>query len=290
MALPVDGPQAGGEATKPLFTLDGVRMAVYRFPAAGDGPAVLFDHATGFCGPVWQAVAAELAATASSLTAFDHRGHGRSGPGRIPVSWWELALDTATVRDAQPLGPTVGVGHSMGGATLVMSVLEDPSRFTGLVLIEPIIISLPARRADHRFAAAARRRRPTFPSRAEAAEALGSKDAFAGWHPDALAGYLDTGLVDRDGGVALACSGEFEAEVYTAAAAHGLFKRLPEVGVPVTLLAGSVADTYPQEWSEMLATSFPKCDLRVIGGADHFLPMTHPEVVARAAVEMMGRV
>lgn len=225
----------------------------------------------------------------SGLTAFDHRGHGVSERGRIPVSWWELALDVEAVLGRLG-GAVIGVGHSMGATTLVMAEAIRPGRFAGLVLIEPIIIPLPAHRADHPIVAGARKRRRHFASAEEARAKLTAKPPLSLWVPEAVDGYLEGGLVADDNGVRLACDPEFEAEIYTAAAAHGLIGWLDRVKVPVTVIAGADSTSYPLEWAKHLAGEFQQGRLEPVAEADHFIPMTHPELVVAAIAEMVDQV
>ena len=105
---------------------------------------MFLSHATGFCATAWAAVAEDLGVL--PWTAWDYRGHGRSGGGTIPVSWWSMGFDAGAVRDATPVERAIGVGHSMGGAALLMAQLFDPRRFDALILFEPIVFPGPSTR------------------------------------------------------------------------------------------------------------------------------------------------
>jgi pimeloyl-ACP methyl ester carboxylesterase len=250
---------------------------------------VFLAHATGFCSGTWNAVLQELDGVARVATSWDFRGHGVSGGGSIPVSWWDMAADAAAVCSADPVEGAIGVGHSMGGAALVMAQILDPGRFAGLVLIEPIIPPPPHVRAVHRLAELARKRRRLFNDRSEVRANFVGRPPFDHWQPAAFDGYLAGGFRDRDDGrIELACSPAFEAEVFTAAGGAGLLDRLGEVEIPVTLLFGDETDTFPLEWAEHLAGTFRSASLQVVPGGDHFLPMSIPAVVADAIRRFAG--
>lgn len=271
-----------------MIAPDGLGLAVYdRGPDRESGRAFL-AHATGFCAAVWAPVVDRLE---GPTTVWDFRGHGRSGAPARPLSWWEMGADAAAVRDHTKAANPVGVGHSMGGAALLMAQLGNAARFSALVLVEPIVFPPPYRRsADQGLVGVALRRRTRFSSREQARANFAGKPPFARWHPAALAGYLDGGLVEDGGGVGLACHPELEAEVYTAAPAHGLLDRLGEVTIPVSLMVGAGTDTYPPAWGERLAAAFPAGRLELVEGTGHFLPMERPDVVARAVVAAMAAV
>ena len=99
---------------------DGVTLQLYDL--GGDGPPLLLCHATGFCGQVWQPVADKLAPHFQCV-ALDFRAHGRSTrPVDRPLAWAGMAEDViATVEAIAPDRPIAAVGHSMGGASLVLA-------------------------------------------------------------------------------------------------------------------------------------------------------------------------
>lgn len=242
-------------------------------------PLIAFAHATGLCGEVWRPVIAEL--EGMRTISWDFPNHGSAPTLPPPVDWWafgEWACRQLTGVD----GPVIGVGHSMGGAALVMAELYRPGTFAALVLVEPMVLPPPYERVEHRLSTVVRKRRPSFESRAAAYENFASKEPFSTWHPGALAGYLDCALVETDGGeVRLACTPEAEADIYEGATAHGAWERLSEVAAPTLVLAGSASDSFTEEWAARLTASMPRAGFEVIARANHFLPMEDPELVAR---------
>ncbi|MEX2280572.1 MAG: alpha/beta hydrolase [Acidimicrobiia bacterium] len=250
---------------------------------------LLFAHATGFCGACWRPVRARLGEYSS--TVWDFRGHGASRSSRDRRSWWETATDALSVRDAAlaeaPEGTrVVGVGHSMGGASLVMAELLSPGSFDALVLIEPIIFGPPfARDPDHPLVGLALRRRDTFESRDAVLASYASKPPFAAWDRAALEGYVEGGFIEVDGVTRLACRPTSEAEVFTAAGAHAAWERLSEVSTPTTILYGANTDTYPPGHAEALAARFGNATAAAVEDTGHFLPMERPQVVVATVRE-----
>lgn len=225
-----------------------------------------------------------LGSDLGGMTRWDFRGHGRSGGGERPLSWWDMASDLAAVRDSVETADAIGVGHSMGGATLLMAQLLDPSRFAGLVLVEPILPQPPYGRFELPLVEAARKRKRSFPDLLAVRENFEDKAPFDHWVDAAFDGYLEDGFLESDGQIVVACAPEFEAEVYLAAGAHGMFGRLREVEVPVVLLFGDSMDTFTPEWIEAISSSLPNGTVQIVDDADHFIPMARPEVVADAVL------
>jgi pimeloyl-ACP methyl ester carboxylesterase len=245
----------------------------------GSGIDTLFVHANGFCKEMWRPVVA--ATTGVRAVAFDQRGHGDSSTGRFPFDWWDLGRDAHTWAGGLSV-PRLGVGHSSGGAALVMAELLAPGTWDHLILIEPIIFPGPFERAEtHPLVTGALRRRNAFASRAETRTAYAGRGPFAGWTHESLDLYVEYGFRDGPGGERrLACAPEVEAEYYRMATAHGAWERLVEVGCPVTMLAGEHSDSHPPDFAERLASRFRAAELITVPGASHFIPMERPEAVA----------
>ncbi len=193
------------------------------------------------------------------------------------------------MRDATDTERAVGVGHSMGGAALLMAQLTDHRRFDALVLFEPIVFPPPFRRASEvPLVSLALKRRATFDSYDAALANYRDKPPFSIWDPRALHGYVGGGLRPCESGVELSCRPEFEAEVFTASVSHALLDRLGEVEIPVVVLAGAETDTYPTaDWPSELAARLPNGTFQELAGTGHFAPMDAPGAIASAVRELV---
>jgi pimeloyl-ACP methyl ester carboxylesterase len=241
-------------------------------------PTVAFSHATSFCGAVWDPIADQID---GQHLIWDQIGHGHSAPISHPFDWWDFGADVAT-RIASVDGPLVGVGHSMGGAALVMAELLAPGSFDCLVLIEPILLPPPFAARDTKVARSAEKRRATFPSLAEARSHLRAKPPFSSWEERAFEGYLRDGFRPTGHGseVRLSCRPEDEAEIYRTAFAHGAWSRLGEIRVPTLVMAGALSDTHDEAFIRQLSSRFPSAGFEIVADVGHFLPMELPDLVA----------
>ena len=84
----------------------------------GDGPLLLMAHATGFHGRCWDRIIRSLPEH-WRVIAVDLRGHGASGNPPAPVRWKMFGEDVMMLIDALELHTINGVGHSMGGHSVV---------------------------------------------------------------------------------------------------------------------------------------------------------------------------
>ncbi len=287
-----------------VTTSDDLTLGVHDL--GGLGQPVLAAHATGFNGMVWGPIAERL--EHFHVVAPDFRGHGASTvPPNRAFAWERYADDVlATLShlgwradsDATIAPRPIGIGHSMGGAALLLAELRAPGTFAGLWLYEPITfppeLRGPMGEVDNPLSTGARRRRPGFSSRAEAVATYGSKPPMDAFDPAALEAYVEGGFADApDGTVALSCRPEDEAAVYEQAVSCDAFERAAAVTCPVAVVRGKLAGPGPAAIAPMLAEQLPDARLIEHDELGHFGPMERPGLLAaeisRFAASLGGR-
>jgi pimeloyl-ACP methyl ester carboxylesterase len=264
---------------------DGLRLALHEH--GGSGRPTLLCHATGFHGAVWEPLSAALG-DGFERWALDFRGHGASAvPPGSPLGWPAMGTDVLAVVDdlGVPPGRLLGVGHSMGGAALLLAEQARPGTFAGLWLFEPITpppVALAALAGGIDLAEGARRRRPSFPSPAEALANFASKPPLRVARADALHAYVRHGLVHgEDGAVHLACRPEDEARIYQGGAGHGAFEHLGEVRCPVVVACGA-DEGGPGRFAPAVVDALPEGRLERHDHIGHFGPLEAPAHLAAA--------
>ena len=263
---------------------DGVEVAVYEL--GGQGPPLVLAHAAGFHGRVWQPLA-ECLGPDFRCVAFDSRGHGDSGPppGR-DFHWRGFALDVLAVVDWLGDEVVFGLGHSSGGAGVLLAEEERAGTFAALYCYEPVIVPADpplGPDAANWLAEGARRRRQEFSSFEEAYAHYAARPPLSTFAPAALKSYVEGGFEPTaDGGVRLKCRGEDEALVYEMASAHDGYGRLGMVRCPVTLACGGETDALDARAMQKLADRMPAARVEVVTGLGHFGPFEDPDAFARA--------
>jgi len=257
---------------------DGAQIAAYDF--GGDGPPVLFAHATGFHAHAWLPVIGHLR-DRFHCYAFDERGHGASPtPASGDFSWHRFGDDARAVGSALKLDRPRTVGHSGGGAALLLAEQDHPGSWAAMWLFEPVVFEAPPS-PPNPLAASALKRRRRFDSRRAAIDNFASKPPFDVFTADALTLYVAHGFVDDpEGGVMLACRPEDEAATYGGALTRDAWDRLPAVEIPVHLACGGVSSHLPAPALAGAVARLPCGELEVIEGVGHFAPFENPCRVA----------
>lgn len=259
----------------------------------GDGPPILFAHATGLHGRCWAPVAARLHGWRA--WALDFRGHGDSSkPRDLDYAWQGFADDVLAVVDRLGLDRPAGVGHSKGGAALLLAEQARPGTFRALWCFDPVVFpptlaDLAATAGDNPLAAGAERRRETFPSRAEAFENFRAKPPFDVVSDEALHAYVDHGFSDDpDGTVRLKCPPPVEAQVYRMGAHHDAFAHLDRVRCPVTIARGRRDGFGPADFAAPIAEALPAGRLVDFDDLTHFGPLEAPDRIAASIAEALS--
>jgi pimeloyl-ACP methyl ester carboxylesterase len=269
-----------------FVTVDGLRIAVWQW--AGDGPPLVFAHATGFHARCWDQVIRAL--PGRRAIAMDLRGHGRSDKPEPPYRWRWFGRDVAGVAEALGLRGAVGIGHSMGGHSIVEAAAMRPETFAALVLVDPTIFEPEyygqPRRHDAAFIL---RRRNECKSWEEMYERFRGRPPFAQWKPEVLRDYCEYGVLPRGDGFVLACPPAVEASIYAASneAEADLYGVLAGIEAPVTVMRADRPwrldsfDVAASPTAVGLAGRFARGRDVVLAGRNHYIPMESPEVVAR---------
>ncbi|MFM7262913.1 MAG: alpha/beta fold hydrolase [Acidimicrobiales bacterium] len=267
-------------------SVDGLTIAVHDF--GGEGPPVLLSHATGFHAHCFEPMVAVLSPTHRCM-GLDHRGYGDSeNIDPAGVEWMPYGNDAlAAARHlsaASGGAQVVGVGHSMGGASLLMAALREPQLFRALFVFEPIVFPPPVDdgpRPASPLPAGARKRRAVFASFDEALENFTAKPPMSSFHPVARAAYVRHGFAPLpDGSVTLKCLPDHEARTYETGATSGMFDRLPEVATPTWVMAGAPAPYQPSSFAATVAERLPDSTYVQWDEMGHFGPLEHPETIA----------
>jgi pimeloyl-ACP methyl ester carboxylesterase len=151
------------------------------------------------------------------------------------------------------------------------------------VLFEPIVYPAPEAIDPESFplVIGARRRRRTFESFDAAFQNYAGKPPLAWFDPEVLTLYVDHGFRPApDGGVELCCEPEFEAATFAGSITNGVWDLLPEIQVPVLVLAGVDEPDQPSRIAPIIAERLPNGTFSSLPHMTHFGPFTHVDEIA----------
>ena len=182
----------------------------------------------------------------------------------------------------------IGLGHSFGAVLNLMAQRKRPDLFNQLVMLDPPLILGKASLVFHVLkhispkhadkitpASLSARRRDHWPSREDAAQSLGNKGFYKGFHPTCFKDYIAYALQDDpNGGVSLSIPKQVEVDIFRTTPSWWWLPFQQKPTVPTHILVGQQSDflkhKFPQIAEKKLGIEFST----LAGG--HMFPLEHP--------------
>lgn len=252
----------------------------------GDGPPLIFLHATGFLPWLWHPLARDLSVD-YRIIAPSFCDHRETVPENGGLNWATLAEDTVRLCGTLQLKKPFLVGHSMGATVFIIANALYGLSAAGMVLIEPII--LPAafylghmRVDEHPLAIKAIQRTNFWRNRDEAMTYLRSRALFQGWDEEILELYIRHGMIEEEGGgLRLACSPRREAALFMGGRHFDPWPLLSKISCPVLIVEGEKSENRGFIDLDRIQSLIPNCERLVVKDAGHLIPMERPREVTR---------
>ena len=287
-----------------ITTPDGIPLVVREVGPITAPLTVVFAH--GFCLRMGsfhfqRAALAKRWGDQVRMVFYDQRGHGQSGTAPIETYTVEqLGRDLETVLQVMvPRGPTVVVGHSMGGMTVLSHARQFPQsygrRIVGAALISSAAEGLPRSPLGEilqnpaleavRFAA---RYIPGLVLRTRGATRSMLRPVLktASFGDDAVSPTVVAYSEEMIQNTATDTLVEFlhALEVHDESAALPVLAKVP------TLIACGDRDLLtPVKYSEEMAAALPNSLLVIVPGAGHLVQMERPDVINDALVRLVEK-
>ncbi len=259
---------------------DGVELAFGYWP--GRGAAVVALHGLTASYVSFMGVAERLAGR-RAVFALDLRGRGDSEKPAGPFGMVQHARDVAAAMRAMGLGPSVIVGHSMGGFVAAALAAQEPDLVAGVVFIDggyaPAIAAAgPQQALDAALALRITQLRQTHPSREAYRQFWRGQPHFPAedWGP-----WVEAFLDYEVGGEApelrpKASEDGVKADLMEGLQREAMIARLKAIRVPVLMVrapAGFVPGTpplYPDAMMEQMRTCVQAMEEELIPGTTHY--------------------
>ncbi len=261
----------------------------------GNGPPLLFLHATGFMPWIWHPIAREFVAAHRVIVPYfcDHR---HFDPHQGGLSWLLLSEDLARFCEKLDIRTPLMVGHSMGGAVITLAVGKFGVAAAKMILFEPIFLpsqlyNLRMRVEDHPLAGKSIKRKNAWDDRQSAREYLKSKPLFARWDDEMLDMYLNYGFMDTEtGSISLVCHPEREASLFMGSMAYDPWPVMPRIQCPVLILEGETSENRAYIDLRKAAETFPRGRYQMVPEAGHLIPMEKPAESIRLIKQFFNNV
>ncbi|WP_281683510.1 alpha/beta fold hydrolase BchO [Thalassobaculum salexigens] len=246
---------------------------------AGAGPGLLLLHGTGASTHSWAGMVEELARD-FTVVAPDLPGHGFTGAAsQYGLSLPGMAHGIAELVDALEVRPAMGVGHSAGAAILARCTLDRRPSLRALVSLNGALVPF-AGVAGRLFSPLAKLMaiNPVTPGflswRLSRPEAFGRLIASTGSSVDPSSAALYRRLASSPRHVAGALGMMANWDL------RRLARELPELGIPLLLVAAAGDRTVPPGQAADLAGRIPSARLETLPWGGHLAHEERPAEIA----------
>lgn len=268
----------------------------------GEGEVAHFAHANGYPPLAYKPFLNLLSRKFHVLAMRQRPLWGQSDPNSLK-DWRLFTADLGCFLDQHHLSGIVGIGHSFGAIATLRLALQQPNRFSTLILIDPVLF--PPRMIFlwnliyksglagrfHPLVRGAMRRRKIFESKAAMFSNYRSKTVFSRMSDAALQAYVASLACEQPGGsISLGYPAEWEARIYVTSmvADMEIWQNLSTLKPPVLFVRGAETDTFWESTSQKVKQRLPTAQVISIENAGHLVPLEKPEAVFQAIIDFIS--
>ncbi|EPG68254.1 alpha/beta fold hydrolase [Leptospira wolffii] len=260
------------------FQFNGIRLSYIDSETPGKN-TILIAHANGFSAACYSYLIRRLSPE-NRVLALDFCGHGESEPSLDWKNWFFFRDQILTLIEKENLKDVVGIGHSLGGASLLLASYQKPNLFRKIFVMDPVVLNFPVILATffigNPLAKGALKRRREFKDLNIVRKAYRKSPTFARWAEEPFEDYLSSCLKEENGKLVLCCPPELEAKIFNSV--H--WKSLLQYG----RISSEVHITIPKDYevcspkaARRIVKGNPNSSLEIWPGTNHFFPFEEPD-------------
>ncbi|MCZ8240176.1 MAG: alpha/beta hydrolase [Leptospiraceae bacterium] len=246
-------------------------------------PLVLFAHANGYSAGCYRQYHQALSQKYRVL-ALDFAGHGKSQSTLAFKTWFFfrdqiLALLQSELKPGQKV---IGIGHSLGGASMLLASQKSPELFAKVLAMDPVVlgwrITTLAKFLEGPLAQGARKRRRQFASLELVQRAFSKFPAFANWEPEFFQDYLNSCLRPTGNGkeVELCCDPKVEARIFSLASFR-VMRKYHSIKSEVHVSIPEKYEVCSPSLARLITKKNPNSSITVWKDASHFFPFENKD-------------
>ncbi|TGK34450.1 alpha/beta hydrolase [Leptospira gomenensis] len=247
-------------------------------PKSVDKPTILLCHANGYSAYTYRFYIEELRKTHRVL-ALDFSGHGESESTLEFANWYFFRDQVLALIEFENLNDLVGIGHSLGGASLLLSSYAAPRRFKKVIAHDPVVLSFLkvtySRIAHNPMAKVAIKRRREFKDLDTVRKIYKRTPSFSGWDQEIYEDYIKSCFrIDETGKALLRCAPEVEAKIFDSVSYLSLYQ-YGKIETETHLTIPEPYEVCSPKGAERIVRGNTESTLEIWPGTNHFFPFEH---------------
>lgn len=244
-------------------------------PDSATKPAILLCHANGYSAYTYRFYVEELRKTHRVL-ALDFAGHGESQSTLEFGNWFFFRDQVLALIEFENLRDLVGIGHSLGGASLLLSSYKAPHRFKKVIAHDPVVLSFLkvtySRIAHNPMAKVAIKRRREFKDLDTVRKIYKRTPSFSGWDEEIYGDYIESCFrVEENGKALLRCAPEIEAKIFDSVSYLSLY-HYGNIKTETHLTIPEPHEVCSPSGAKRIVSGNRNSTLEIWPGSNHFFP------------------
>lgn len=258
-------------------------------------PIVIMDGLLGF-KENWQYIGNKLSEnTKRKVIIIDTRNHGES-PTTNDMTYKLMADDIKSLLSHLGYEKTVLVGWSLGGSTMMLRTLCEPSAVEKLIVIDispvripPLVYTFPAV-FDYL-------KKYDFSASKNQQDAVDKLDVYLAKkiNNPATRDWITSGVIEKNNGTfgfkfnLQLIIKNFEEHLGDYISAIDENKVVDKFEGPTLFIGGSFSRYIPEQDHDKIKFIFPNCQFKYIEGVGHFVPRNKPSEVVELATDFINK-
>ncbi|EMY79483.1 alpha/beta hydrolase family protein [Leptospira weilii serovar Ranarum str. ICFT] len=238
-------------------------------------PTILLCHANGYSALTYKFYIESLQKT-HRVIALDFAGHGESEPTLNFRDWYFFRDQVLSLINAERLENITGIGHSLGGASLLLASYHSPEKFKKVIAHDPVILNFLqvtfSRIFHNPLAKVAIKRRREFKDLNTVRKIYKRTPSFSRWDDQIYEDYIQSCFRIGDNGEAfLRCLPEVEAKIFDSVSYRSLFQ-FGKIKTETHITIPNPHEVCSPKGARRIHSGNDKSTLEIWPGTSHFFP------------------
>jgi pimeloyl-ACP methyl ester carboxylesterase len=261
-------------------------------------PLVHLAHANGFPPSTYRLALQSLYDHFHIVSLYARPFWPDCPPASTLKDWSVFSKDLIQGIEQFAKKPIIAIGHSLGGVATLQAAVERPDLFSKVVLMDPTMLPPSLLRkvwwmklfgweGRKELVEGALRRRRHWDSQEQAFGSFKGKSLFKKWPEQTFKAYVE-GMTreNRSGGVDLAYSADWEAQIYRTIPTD-VWKWVPKLQPQTLVLRGETSNTFMAESEEAFRKLRPQTTFSSVPGAGHLVAQEAPHEVGQILLKFL---
>lgn len=240
---------------------------------------VLLTHANGYSSECYLYILEELTKK-FRVIGLDFTGHGKSEHSLRFYDWYYFRDQILALIRHESLTNIFGIGHSLGGASLLLSASKQPEHFSKIITFDPVVLDFfritYVKIFGGPLAKNAKKRRRVFKNIEVVRRAFKKFPAFSNWNDRIFEDYLRSCFREINSEIELCCDPEIEARIFNMSNFSTLLN-FSKITTETHLIYPKKFEVCPPWTAKKIAKGNPKSTITELNEATHFFPFEMPE-------------